>query len=164
MQRIFCQIVFCSVLIIGLSGIANAKTLCVNRTGSGGCYHTITAAVTHASPHDNIRVAHGTYAEDVTINKSLSLIGDDHDKPTIDATGLPNGIYVDGIDNPGLGEVVVNGFNVENANFEGILIANAADVTIINSTVADNDREPQLCISHLPGPAGLRNLRRRRLR
>jgi hypothetical protein len=61
--------------------------------------------------------------------------------------GLPNGIYVDGLDNPGLSKVVATGFTVENANFEGILITNASFVTIWENTVTHNDvaLNPQGC-------------------
>src|SRR5581483_5338506 len=83
MQRMLCQIVFCSVLTIYFAGLASAKTLCVNHSGNGGCYSTINAAVAHAAPHDTIRVAHGTYAEDVMINKSLALIAEDRDRTVI---------------------------------------------------------------------------------
>ena len=55
------------------------------------------------SPNDSINVAAGTYKETVTIGKPLSLIGADSSKVIIDATGLGNGIYVDGIDNKGAG-------------------------------------------------------------
>lgn len=151
MQRMLCQIVFCSVLSFCLSGLASAKTLCVNRSGNGGCYSTISAAVAHAAPHDTIRVAHGTYAEDVMIGKSLALIAEDRDRTVIDASGLSNGIYIDGIDNPGLREVVVNGFTVANANFEGILITNAAYVTIVDNNVFHNDQSLNFATASCPG-------------
>lgn len=44
----------------------------------------------------------------------------------MDATGLPHGIFVDGYDNPGLRDVTIAGFTVENAQFEGIIVVNAA--------------------------------------
>src|SRR5205085_1011294 len=50
-----------------------------------------------------------------------------------------NGIYVDGLDNAGLIEVVVRGFTIQNANFEGILVTNASSVTISDNGVISND-------------------------
>jgi pectin methylesterase-like acyl-CoA thioesterase len=50
-----------------------AATLCVNPGGTAGCKSTINAAVAAASAGDTIRVAAGTYKEDVVITKSLSL-------------------------------------------------------------------------------------------
>jgi parallel beta-helix repeat protein len=36
--------------------------------------------------------------------------------------------------------VLISGFEIENANFEGILVANASDVTLLRNHVHDNDR------------------------
>ena len=123
-----------------MCGRAEAATLCVNHAGSGSCFSSIGAAVAAASANDTIKVADGTYKEDVIIDKSLSLIGTNQKRTIIDASRLSNGIYVDGIDNPGLSNVVVSNFKVENANFEGILVANASSVTIKNCMILLNDR------------------------
>src|SRR6516165_4413264 len=64
-----------------------AATLCVNPGGTGGCFSTIRAAVSAASPNDTIKVAAGTYAEDVVIGKTLSLVGSNQNTTIIDATG-----------------------------------------------------------------------------
>ncbi len=125
-----------AALIAFISAPAFASSLCVSPGGKGGCYSTITAAVAAASPGSTIKVGPGTYKEDVIIGKSLSLISQ---SATIDATGLPNGIYVDGRDNPGLSNVFVSGFSVLNADYEGILVTNASDVTIRGNYVAFND-------------------------
>jgi parallel beta-helix repeat protein len=90
-------------------------------------------------PNDTINVAPGTYKEDVVIGKALSLVGANARKTIINASGLSNGIYIDGLDNPGLSNVVVTGFTVENADFEGILITNASSVTLSNNEVTHND-------------------------
>jgi len=119
---------------------AEAANLCVNRAGSSGCFSSIGAAVAAASANDTIRVANGTYREDVIIDKSLSLMGRSQKRTIIDATGFSNGIYIDGIDNPGLSTVVVSNFRVENANFEGILVANASSISIENSLIMSNDK------------------------
>jgi nitrous oxidase accessory protein NosD len=130
-------------LLIGCGALAaNAATLCVNPGGTSGCMSTITAAVNAASPGDTILVAPGTYAEDVVIRQAISLIGSSG-ATTIDATGLANGIFIDGMASaPGTGvsNVVVSGFTVQNANFEGILVANAGDVSLTDNQVTDNDR------------------------
>ena len=118
---------------------ALAATLCVNPGGTGGCFTTITAAVAAAAAHDTIRVAHGTYTEDVAIGKAISIVGENAVNTVIDATGLPNGINIDGLHNAGLGDVVVTGFTVANAMFEGILITNAVNVTVANNRVTGNN-------------------------
>jgi parallel beta-helix repeat protein len=131
---------FYLLLTAGLSSMSVARTLCVNQGGTSGCYPTISAAVAAAVEHDTIEVAQGNYAEDVVIGKSLSLVGENAHNTIIDASGLANGVYVDGLDHPGLRAVVVRGFTVKNANFEGILVTNAADVTISGNLVTGNDR------------------------
>jgi hypothetical protein len=50
-----------------------------------------------------------------------------------------NGIYIDGLDNAGLRDVVVQGFTVANAKYEGILITKASDVTITGNQVSGNN-------------------------
>jgi nitrous oxidase accessory protein NosD len=125
--------------IFSASQPASAATLCVNPGGSGGCFNTIGAAVAAASTGDTVQVSSGTYAEDVTIGKPLSLIGTNSANTIIDAKGQPNGVFIDGLDNPDLGEVIVMGFTVQNANFEGILVTNASSVTIWGNRVVSND-------------------------
>lgn len=135
----FSSLVFCAAMIVSISLPAAGATLCVNPAGSNGCYKTIGSAVAAAAANDVINVWPGTYAEDVVIGKSLSLIGSSSSTTIINATGLANGVYVDGRDNPGLTNVVVSGFTVENANYEGILITNASVVAISGNQVLGND-------------------------
>jgi len=139
------------VLAATLCQSAEAATLCVNPK-IASCFSTIGAAVTAASAGDTIKVAVNTYKEDVVINKSLSLIGADEGTTIIDATGKSNGIFVNGrvlppagIANgdvilPGVSDVVISGFTVKNANFEGILVVNASDVTISGNHVTGNNK------------------------
>ncbi|WP_162601609.1 right-handed parallel beta-helix repeat-containing protein [Occallatibacter savannae] len=95
-----------------------------------------------ASAWDVINVWPGTYKEAVVIGMPLSLIGSGANSTIIDAIGLPNGIFVDGFDNVGLAHVIVSGFNVKNANYEGVLVVSASDVTIRNNNINNNDKTP----------------------
>lgn len=109
-------------------------------------------AVNAATAGDTINVAPGGYIEgDIKIGKSLSLIGANSANTVLNATGKGNGIYVDGLDNPGLSEVVVTGFTIENAKFEGILVTNASSVTISENRVIDNDLALNPSTSSCPG-------------
>ncbi len=128
-----------AVLVFGACQTAVAATVCVNPTGASGCQSTISKAVSAASSGDTIQVAAGTYKEDVVIKMPLSLIGAGSASTIIDATGLANGIFVDGPDAPGLNNVVISGFTVENANFAGILVETASSVTIWNNQILKND-------------------------
>jgi nitrous oxidase accessory protein NosD len=128
-----------TALLAGTCSAAGAATLCVNPGGTGGCYTTIGAAVAAANIGDTIQVGAGKYFEDVIIDRPLSLIGADRNKTIIDGTGKANGIYIDGLDHSGLSEVVVRGFTIQHANFEGILVTNASSVTISDNRVESND-------------------------
>jgi parallel beta-helix repeat protein len=140
-----------AALLAGVCQTAVAATLCVNPGGTKGCFSTIGAAVAAASPNDTIEVSQGTYKEDVVIGKALSLVGAGRDNTIIDATGLSNGIYIDGLDNPGLSNVVVAGFTVESANFEGILITNASFVVVSDNEVTNNDKSLEPSVPACPG-------------
>jgi nitrous oxidase accessory protein NosD len=133
------RIALLSTFLFASVAIANAATTCVNPKGTSGCFKTISSAVAVARTGDIILVGAGTYAEGIQINKGISLIGAGRDTTTIDAKGLPNGVYIDGLDNLGLSDVVVSGFKIQNANFEGILVQNASQVTIAHNLVEKND-------------------------
>lgn len=124
---------------------------CVNPGGTLGCYSKIQAAVTAAKPGGTILVLPGTYKEDVVIGKSLSLIGTDYSNTIIDATGLPNGVYVDGRDNPGLSNVLITGFTIKNADYEGVLVTNATNIAIKGNWVLYNDANLNIENTTCPG-------------
>ena len=130
-----------SLLMAGLSSCSvvasHAATLCVTPGGGAGCFAHINDAVAAASAADTIFVEPGTYAESVTIGKPLTLVGLG---ATIEAMGLPRGIFVDGVDNHGLANVHIAGFTVQDANFEGILVANTSTSSVSNNTVLNNNR------------------------
>jgi len=122
-----------------MSQNVSAATLCVNPAGTGGCYAKIVTAVSHAAPRDLIHVAAGTYKEDVIITMPLSIVGEGPDASVIDATGLDDGVFVDGYLHPGLAHVTVAGFTIKNAKYEGVLVVSASDVTIRDNEIRDND-------------------------
>jgi nitrous oxidase accessory protein NosD len=129
--------------LLGACHLAAAATLCVKPGGKSGCKSSISAAVAAASAGDTIEVAQGTYKEQVIITKQLSLIAADGSNPTIDANGRSNGIFINGMwaaPNAGVAGVLVSGFTIRNANFEGVLIANGTDITITGNHILDNNR------------------------
>jgi nitrous oxidase accessory protein NosD len=133
---------------------AFAATSCVSPDGKHGCKSTIGAAVSAAAPGDVIQVWPGTYNEEVTISKSLSLMSTVPLGATIEATNLPNGIWVNGMSaapNPGVANVIISGFKVRNANYEGILLTNATNVTIVGNEITDNDRSLDVSGGTCPG-------------
>jgi parallel beta-helix repeat protein len=141
------------LLAFGTSQFAAAvpSTLCVNPKGSGGCYATISAAVAAAAAGSTINVAAGTYAEMVTITKSVYLMGAGSAKTIVNAHGLANAIYVDGYDNPGLSGVTISGFKLENANFEGLAATSVSNLNFWGNLVTGNDKSQDTANGTCPG-------------
>jgi parallel beta-helix repeat protein len=139
------------VSAFGMSQFAAASTICVNPAGSGGCYKTITAALAAATAGATVTVAAGTYAEDVVISKSVYLLGAGSTKTVVNAHGLSNAIYVDGLDNPGLSGVTVTGFKLENANFEGFAATSVSNLNFSSNLVTGNDKSQDTTSSTCPG-------------
>jgi parallel beta-helix repeat protein len=145
-------IVRLSVALLTLPPIAAGATLCVSQQPTPPCpYSTIGAAVAAAHANDVIQVTQGTYDEDVIIGIPLSLIAVSPYNTVIDATGKNNGIYIDGLDHTGLIGVVVSGFTVQNANFEGILLTNVSHATVTNNQVRANNVSLDISASECPG-------------
>jgi hypothetical protein len=131
---------------------ASGATWCVSQVGACA-YQTIGAAVTGASAGDTINVQAGVYSESVHITKPVALIGSGSGT-IINAIGLSNGIFIDGsamAPAAGIANVVVSGFSVENANYEGILVMNASEVTISSNLVSGNDRSLNPTAGTCPG-------------
>jgi parallel beta-helix repeat protein len=57
-------------------------------------YNTIQWGVDAASPGDTVFVYSGTYYENVAVNKSINLIGENKDKTIIDGQGINDTVYV----------------------------------------------------------------------
>jgi hypothetical protein len=119
--------------------------------GHTGTFTTIQAAVNFANPGDTILADAGTYAEQVTINKSLTLQGAQHG---VDAqNGRPGAVesIVTGTGNNGqtpfsitASNVTIDGFTVEdatNANQFGfgiLLGAGTSGSQVLNNIIQDN--------------------------
>jgi hypothetical protein len=82
---------------------AEAAELCVNLGGTSGCYSSIKAAVAAAQTGDVIAVDAGVYFEqDITITKSVDLVGVGTDATIIDgSTATGNGPQVFSFVSPG---------------------------------------------------------------
>ena len=150
-RSVAATVVLCVGVAAAFARPAGATTWCVNPGGTHGCMATIGAAVAMGMANDTISVAPGIYKEDVVIGIPLSLVGAGPNRTVIDATGLSNAVYIDGLDNAGLSNVVVSGFTIKNANYEGILITNASGVTISNNNVIYNDKNLDPANGTCPG-------------
>jgi nitrous oxidase accessory protein NosD len=107
---------------------------------------TIGHAVSVAVPGATVHVDLGTYHEQVSVTKRLTLVGN---HTVVDATGQTGGIQpLAGMGIVGYGILVygpaasgsaVKGFTVEHATGEGILIAQTSKIRIEDNTVLLND-------------------------
>src|SRR5262245_17580938 len=103
-------------------------------------FSTITAAITAANPSDTINVSDGTYSELVTVNKSLTLQGNQ-----FGADARTRGVVP---------ETVVNGA-LNGSNRTTAFYITAADVTIDGFTAADQTDPNVFNAGIVMGPAGV---------
>ncbi|MHA2277477.1 MAG: NosD domain-containing protein, partial [Candidatus Kariarchaeaceae archaeon] len=121
------------------SGNSNQSVEYTFRTGSlysvckpSGCdYTTIQGAVTGVTSGDRIFVYNGTYIENVVLNKSITLEGQDKDSTIIDCSGSGNCIKVeaDGVE--------IRGFTGQNGTI-GVLVVASDYIIIRDNTFKDN--------------------------
>ena len=109
---------------------AGAATLHVGGSGPGN-YTTIQAAIDAASSGDTIRVHAGTYHGYITVNKSVSLIGEDVDTTVIEFGQASVSIEADSVN--------LTGFTISNTFEEGIFIYGAQNITIAGDRFVDNN-------------------------
>ena len=95
---------------------------------------SIQSAINAANPGDTIYVHAGTYNENLTINKNLTLIGDGASVTTINDN---SGGTLDVIEVNGAFTVNISGFTITNGN-NGICYKNGASGTISNNTMMGN--------------------------
>ena len=132
--------------------LAFAASYCVNTGGTGGCYSTIQAAVTAAPAGSTIKVAAGTYNEDVLITKAVSLKGAGAGLSIINAANASPvyGVTIQGVQS----KTVVSGFTIEKAPLAGIQVAASNGVVISHNTVQGNDTNLNLTNPSNPTCAG----------
>jgi nitrous oxidase accessory protein NosD len=148
------------VVVLLSAGLSIAATICVNKTGDGGCYTTITNGVNAASSGDVVKVAPGRYEESVVINKFITLEGAGPDKTTIynnsgmavrigssasvnaevrgfTITGMTYGVYVG--DTSANSTAIIRNNYIVGCGSTGIAVANYENSTIINNVIAYNN-------------------------
>lgn len=133
-------VVFVAVgTLSGLIGVgAGTLTVCPN-----GCqFAKIQDAINAAQPGDTIEIKAGTYEENLTVTKSLKLIGEDRDKVTIKGAqaGRP-GIAISGDI-----EVTLEGLTVaetilaspKNFQEDGVRVTRSVKLTVTKARVLNN--------------------------
>lgn len=109
---------------------AEPKTWIVDDNGPAD-FSKIQDAVNAANPKDIIYVKNGTYYENVGLNKTVSLVGENNETAIIDANGTSNAIYVTAH------LVTIKGFTVRNAS-TGIFLDGSAGNIISDNIITSN--------------------------
>ena len=99
-------------------------------------YPTIQAAINAASAGDTIQVSAGTYNENVVVNKTVSLIGENPSTTVINAKGTGTVVKVTA------SSAAVTNFTIQNSGSgwpnSGILIDSVNGCNISNNTITNN--------------------------
>ncbi|MFX0210050.1 MAG: nitrous oxide reductase family maturation protein NosD, partial [Candidatus Hodarchaeota archaeon] len=113
---------------------ATSNTLYVGGSGSGN-YTSIQSAINDANPGDTVFVYNGTYYENVIINKTINLIGEDINGTIIDGNGSGSVVYISA------DFVNISAFSIQNSgsswNNAGIYVT--SDYNTINSNTILNN-------------------------
>jgi len=95
-------------------------------------YQNITSALAHASPGDTIYVYNGTYYEHLTINKPISLIGQNKNATIIDGNRTGTIIKVTA------NNVEITGFTIKNSGLFNYKLCGIYIENVINCSISHN--------------------------
>jgi len=135
------RIVTLSIFLLLLIDSAVATTFYVddeadcNDTTGNPYYCTIQTAIDSASAGDIVEVASGTYRENISISKQLTVHGTDKTTTTIDAGGIDTDVV-----SITANDVTLNSFTLQNANgveVNGVYMHSVSGCTISNLIITD---------------------------
>jgi hypothetical protein len=90
-----CTAMFCILdLSFGIIDTVGGEVLYVNESGSNGAYMKIQDAIDNASTGDTVFVYNGTYYENLVVNTSINLIGEDREGTIINGSNTRDIITV----------------------------------------------------------------------
>jgi parallel beta-helix repeat protein len=114
---------------------ADSNVIYVDQTGQGD-FLTIQGAIDNSTEGNIIFVRSGTYLENVVVDKSVSLIGEDKDVTFIDSSGTGTVLRITA------DKVVIQGFTIRNSGTippdYGINLALSNDNTIKDNVIVSN--------------------------
>ena len=126
---ILLKLLLISILTLAFTlqpGESESTTWTVDDDGPAD-FHTIQEAINAASPGDTIYVNNGTYYEQVVVNKSVSLIGEDKIATVIIANLTDYAVYISA------NNATLSGFEIQNFIWNGIFLNHSS-----NSVVSKN--------------------------
>ncbi len=124
--------------------ISNGKTLYVGGSGPNN-YSSIQEAINDASNGDTIFVYNGTYYENIVINKSINLVGEDAKTTIIDGRKKGDTIIIHG------NKINFNGFTIRNSSkwpSSGIFVSGSYFINISNNIITSNGNGISLYSTH----------------
>jgi len=95
-------------------------------------YSTIQEAINHADEGDTVLVRAGTYSELVSVNRTVSLIGESKDSTILNGTGT-NPVLIAEANN-----VRISGFSFEGWSFRSVVINSTTGVLIVGNRITFN--------------------------
>ncbi len=107
-----------------IDNASNGDTLYVGGSGPGN-YTKIQDAINDSSDGDMVFVFNGTYVENVVVDKSIDLIGEDKNSTVIDGSGVGDVVYISA------DKVNVTGFTVQNSGYVAVAVFD------LNGTLVD---------------------------
>jgi len=105
--------------------------LYVGGSGSGN-YTTIQDAINDSANGDAVYVYNGTYFENIIVNKSIYLVGENRENTIINGGGCDTVVTISA------DQVNVSGFNIQNGNDSGLFINHSPNSTVSGNTIINN--------------------------
>lgn len=122
-------------LVLCLPTVASAATVCVNTTGTGGCFPTIQQGVDAAVSGDTVDVAAGTYFERVVVakKKRIRLQGAGPAATIIDGNGVGTVLKIKG-PNPNM---LVTALGIQNGD-RGLVFGERVKINVSDCAITGN--------------------------
>ncbi|UCG70084.1 MAG: right-handed parallel beta-helix repeat-containing protein [Thermoplasmata archaeon] len=93
-MMLFSLIIVTDITLDIVTFSSSGTTFYVNITGSGGAYTKIQDAINMSNDGDTVFVYSGTYYENVRVNRTINLTGEDRDTTIIDGGGSGDVVWV----------------------------------------------------------------------
>jgi parallel beta-helix repeat protein len=117
---------------------AEPRTWIVDDDGPAD-FSSIQEAINAASSGDTIYVKNGTYYQNVEVNKTVSLIGENRSTTIIDGGGNQNVVFVTADNVTIIGFTIRNSGTIDPGGYGGIGVSGANQVIVENNNLVNND-------------------------